>query len=107
MWCGGRVFRRGERLLWAGERACVGMDGGTTRRTAELRETDGRHILRFERSGRGAQSSSTSTGAWSLAPLPLRSSRSMEAPVTRAARAGEARAKSIRMPCFLGKRSWV
>ena len=56
---------------------------------------------------RHQSASSTITGAWSEAPLPLRSSRSIDAPVTRAARAGEARTKSIRMPSFLGKRSWV
>ncbi len=54
------------------------------------------------------QSSSwTTTGAWSLAPLPLRSSRSIRAPVTRAASAGEASVKSIRMPSRRGKRSCV
>ena len=52
-------------------------------------------------------SSCTTTGAWSLAPVPLRSSRSIAAPVTRAASAGEASTKSIRMPCFLGNRSCV
>ncbi len=51
--------------------------------------------------------SSTTTGAWSLAPLPLRSSRSMRAPPTRAARAGEPSTKSIRMPSRRGKRSCV
>ncbi len=53
----------------------------------------------------GAQASSTITGTWSLGPLPLRSSRSMEAPVTRSARPGEQRAKSIRMPRRLGNDS--
>lgn len=52
-------------------------------------------------------SSSTTTGAWSEAPLPLRSSRSMAAPATRLARAGEPSTKSIRMPCRFGKRSCV
>ena len=57
--------------------------------------------------GSHQSASSTITGAWSEAPLPLRSSRSIIAPVTRAARAGEARMKSIRIPSFFGKRSWV
>ena len=47
------------------------------------------------------------TGAWSDAPLPLRSSRSMAAPTTREARAGEHSAKSMRMPWRFGKRSCV
>ena len=51
------------------------------------------------------QSSWTSTGAWSDAPLPLRSSRSIAASVTRAARAGEASTKSIRMPSRRANRS--
>ena len=37
------------------------------------------------------------TGAWSLAPVPPRSSRSISAPVTRAANAGEPSTKSMRM----------
>ena len=37
----------------------------------------------------GCQSTSTMTGTWSEAPLPLRSSRSICAPLTRAASAGE------------------
>lgn len=49
--------------------------------------------------------SSTTTGAWSEAPFPLRSSRSIAAPSTRAASTGEARTKSIRMPRFLANRS--
>lgn len=63
----------------------------------------------LRRAGRSSspQSRSTITGAWSLAPLPLRSSRSIDAPVTRAASAGEAIAKSMRMPWRLGKRSCV
>ena len=51
--------------------------------------------------------SSTITGAWSEAPLPLRSCRSITAPVTRFASAGEASTKSIRIPSRRGKRSWV
>jgi hypothetical protein len=51
--------------------------------------------------------SSTPTGAWSLAPLPLRSWRSIIAPVTRFASTGEARTKSMRIPCFFGNRSCV
>ena len=65
-----------------------------------------RHRLRHSR-GQARQASSTTTGAWSLAPLPLRSSRSISAPITRAASAGEARTKSIRIPSRRGKRSWV
>ncbi len=42
--------------------------------------------------------SCTTTGAWSLAPVPLRSSRSMTAPATRAASEGEPSTKSMRMP---------
>ena len=52
-------------------------------------------------------SRSTMTGAWSLAPLPLRSSRSISAPVTRPASAGEPSTKSMRMPSRRGKRSCV
>ena len=44
------------------------------------------------------QSRSTITGAWSLAPLPARSSLSMKAPVTRFAKDGLPRTKSMRMP---------
>ena len=51
-----------------------------------------------------AQSRSTITGAWSLAPLPARSSRSMKAPVTRAAKDGLPRTKSMRMPRLRSKR---
>jgi len=46
---------------------------------------------------------STTTGAWSLGPglfMSSRSSRSMKAPVTRSARLGEHRAKSILSPLF-------
>ena len=50
---------------------------------------------------------STMTGAWSLAPLPLRSLRSISALSTRPARAGEPSTKSMRMPCFFGNRNWV
>lgn len=50
---------------------------------------------------------STSTGAWSLGALPLRSSRTIWASITRAANAGEPRMKSMRMPCFFGNRSCV
>ncbi len=57
--------------------------------------------------GSHQSASSAITGAWSEAPLPLRSSRSIIAPVTRAASAGEARMKSIRIPSFFGKRSCV
>ncbi len=52
-----------------------------------------------------AQLMSMTTGAWSLAPLPLRSSRSIQAWSTRAASASEARMKSIRSPRFLGNAS--
>ena len=51
------------------------------------------------------QARSTITGAWSLAPLPLRSSRSISAPVVRAASAGDPSTKSIRMPSRRGNRS--
>ena len=54
---------------------------------------------------RPPQPSWTRTGAWSDAPLPLRSSRSIAASVTRAARAGEASTKSIRMPSRRANRS--
>ena len=54
---------------------------------------------------RRQSSSSTTTGAWSLAPTPLRSSRSMTAPATSAASAGDPRTKSMRMPRFLGNAS--
>ena len=47
------------------------------------------------------------TGAWSLAPLPLRSSRSIAAPSTLEFRAGDPRTKSIRIPWRLGKLSCV
>ena len=47
-----------------------------------------------------ASTRSTTTGAWSEAPVPARSSRSMKAPVTRPASAGEASTKSIRSPRF-------
>ena len=52
-----------------------------------------------------AHSMSTTTGAWSLGLLPLRSSRSIQAELTRFASAGEASTKSMRMPRFLGKLS--
>ena len=48
--------------------------------------------------------SSTTTGTWSEAPLPLRSLRSICAAATLCAKAGLAHAKSIRMPSFFGKR---
>src|SRR5699024_3136054 len=52
-------------------------------------------------------SSPTMTGAWSLAPLPLRSSRSIAAAVTRSARPADPRTKSIRIPRRFGKaRRW-
>ena len=47
---------------------------------------------------------STITGAWSLAPLPARSSRSISAPVTRVAKAGEPSTKSMRIPRLRSKR---
>ena len=50
------------------------------------------------------QSRSTITGAWSDAPLPARSSLSMKASVTRLARGGDPRTKSIRMPRFRSNR---
>ena len=50
---------------------------------------------------------STMTGAWSLAPLPLRSLRSISALSTRPARAGDPSTKSMRIPCFFGNRNWV
>lgn len=51
--------------------------------------------------GRSLQSARvTTTGAWSLAPFPARSSRSTKASTTRAASAGEPSTKSIRMPLF-------
>ena len=53
---------------------------------------------------RWPQSRSTMTGAWSQAPLPARSSRSMKAPVTRSASDGVPRTKSIRMPRLRSKR---
>jgi len=49
--------------------------------------------------------SSTMTGTWSLAPLPLRSSRSKEAPFTLALSRGEPSTKSIRIPRRFGKLS--
>ena len=54
--------------------------------------------------GTGQSARSTMTGAWSLAPVPPRSSRSISAPVTRAANAGEPSTKSMRMPRFRSKR---
>ncbi len=51
-----------------------------------------------------AGSRSTSTGAWSEAPCPARSSRSMNAWVTRPASEGEPRMKSMRRPRFRSKR---
>ena len=45
---------------------------------------------------RRQSASVTITGAWSEAPLPLRSSRSIDASATRSARAGEPSAKTIR-----------
>ncbi len=53
--------------------------------------------------GRG-HATSTRTGAWSDAPFPARSSRSIEAPVTRAASGGEASTKSMRIPRFRSNR---
>lgn len=46
------------------------------------------------------------SGTWSEAPFPLRSSRSISTPDTVSASAGEAYAKSIRIPSFFGKRSF-
>ena len=48
---------------------------------------------------------SSTTGTWSDGALPLRSLRSMVAPVTRAASAGVAYVRSMRMPSFRGNRS--
>ena len=50
------------------------------------------------------QSRSTTTGAWSEAPWPARSSRSMKACVTRYANDGEPSTKSMRMPRFRSNR---
>ena len=50
------------------------------------------------------QSRSTTTGAWSEAPCPARSSRSMNAPVTRSASGGVASTKSIFRPRSRSKR---
>ncbi len=47
---------------------------------------------------------STITGAWSEAPLPARSSRSMNAPVTSFAKPGFPSTKSIRIPRLRSKR---
>jgi len=49
----------------------------------------------------GAVSRSTTTGAWSLGPVPLRASRSIQAARTRPATGSAASTRSIRMP-----RSW-
>ncbi len=52
----------------------------------------------------GYSARSTTTGAWSEAPLPARSSRSMNAPVTRSANGAEPSTKSIRRPRLRSKR---
>ena len=52
----------------------------------------------------GQSASSTITGAWSLAPVPARSSRSISAPVTRVAKAAEPSTKSMRIPRLRSKR---
>ncbi len=54
--------------------------------------------------GGGLYSRSTTTGAWSEAPSPARSSRSTKPCTTRAARDGEPRTKSMRMPRLRSKR---
>ncbi len=55
--------------------------------------------------GGGYTSRSTTTGAWSDAPLPLRSSRSTYASVTDLANGSLPYTRSMRMPRFLGKQS--
>jgi hypothetical protein len=57
--------------------------------------------------GADGYANSTNAGAWSLGALPLRSSRTISACVTRCASAGEPRMKSMRMPRFLGNRNCV
>lgn len=54
----------------------------------------------------GHNSTSTTMGAWSLVPLPLRASRSTYASVTASANDGEPNTKSMRMPRFFGNASW-
>ena len=72
---------------------------GEVRRARWFRDA---HFVRS--STTDGQARSTITGAWSLAPWPARSSRSIPAPVTRAARAGEPSTKSMRMPRLRSKR---
>jgi len=87
----------------SGFETLAGAPFSTTREDARS-STTGRGARCSRTCGRGdlpvcsAQSRSTMTGAWSLAPLPARSSRSMKAPVTRSANDSLPSTKSRRMP---------
>ena len=117
--CGRRVGRGDSRLLGArgrlpGAQHLRAPHAGLGRPDADRHQRGvghvGRRVPRMcpETPPSARQSaSSTTTGAWSLAPLPFRSSRSIRAPDTRRCSAGEQRAKSIRMPSRRGKRSCV